>query len=431
MSNQPNQTQPSKKAEVEATQPSPTVPRRSAPASGRPPAPPTDQRVGCIRGFFRSPVVIAAMFVVLGLLLLSVLSAAAGWTLGSDEYNATATIDAGLYLLDQYNLAMDDLKSGTLSLAQQRLEFIYAQDNSFLDVHDQLLKLLVSVNSTQQPINLEPTATPTQDPRPKEQLYAAAQQAIEGGDWTTAIDTLLSLRKADPSFHTTDVDDWMYIALRNRGVENITQKGLFEPGLYDFSLAETFGPLDNQAEQYRTWARLYLYGNAYWLAYPLDAAYYYGQLVSLAPDLRDANGIAAFTRYWQSLVQYADQLASKGQWCEAVDAYKDAQDARSDSSLQPTQEYVMLQCLGPSDTPTLIPSSTSTPAGTLTPSVTVAGPSNTPTQTNTAGGPTNTPTPTPTPSSTSASTSAPTATPLPTDTPLPTNTPLPTSTPTT
>jgi hypothetical protein len=194
--------------------------------------------------------------------------------------------------------------------------------------------------------------------------------------------------------------------------------------LYDFALAEKFGPLDGQANNYREWARLYLYGNAFWLAYPEDAAYYYGQLVGLAPDLRDSQGLSAFYRYWQSLVHWGDKLAAEGDWCGAAERYQQAQNARTDGELQPTANYAVIQCEGPTDEPTNTPPFTPTWTATgILPSNT-PGPSNTPSLTNTSG-PTETPTNTPTPSDTPV----PSNTPLPTETPVPSNTPVPSDTP--
>lgn len=408
---------------LQTTRPAATAPRRpslSGAGSGKNPPPSQNNRPGCIRGFFRSPVVIAIFSVLLALFLVTAASAAVGWTVGSGEYNATATMEAGLYMLDQYNLALADVEAGNLSLARQRLEYIYAQDPEFLDVREQLVQVLLALGSSIQPtIGGLPTETPTptQDPRPKEELFTAAKSLIAAGDWTGTIDTLLALRKADPNFHTADVDGLLYAALRNRGAQNILELGLFEPGLYDFSLAEAFGPLDAQAENYRTWARLYLFGNAFWLAYPQDAAYYYGQVASLAPNLTDASGMSAFSRYWHSLIHWAEQLAADEDWCGAYEQYLVALAARSDGELQAQANQAQEMCIGPTDTPAPIPSATIPPAATFTPTFTGVPPSDTPGPTQTPSStpePTESPTNTPTPSAatTESATNTPTDTPM-------------------
>ena len=435
MSTSPGPTQPRRinPDSLQTTRPAATAPRRpnlsGAGDSKNPPVAQND-KPGCIRGFFRSPIVIAILTVLLALFLVTAASAAVGWSVGSAQYNATATLEAGLYMLDQYNLALADAEAGNLSLARQRLEYIFAQDPDFLDVHDQLLQVLLALGSSTEAVGgiglPSETPTPTQDPRPKEELFAAARTLLAAHDWTGTIDTLLALRKADVNFHTADVDGMLYAALRNRGAQNILELGLFEPGLYDFSLAESFGPLDAQAENYRTWARLYLFGNAFWFAYPQDAAYYYGQVASLAPNLTDASGMSAFSRYWHSLIHWADQLAADEDWCGAYEQYLVANAARSDSELQAKANQAQEMCIGPTDTPSPIPSATQTPIFTSTsapifsstPTFTGIPPSDTPAPTNTVGV-TDTPTDTvqpPTPTETPTP-ETPTDTPMFTDTP--------------
>ncbi len=369
---------------------------------------------GRLRRFLRSPIAVVVLTVFIALLLVSAASGAAGWSVGRSEFNATATMQASFYMLEQYNLAIADMEAGSYELARQRLEYIFSQDPEFLDVADLWIEVMLVIGNTPQSTSVElPTEspTPTQDPRPKEELLVAARARMVAHDWTEAIDTLLALRQADAGFNTADVDGMLFAALRNRGAQNIVEFGLFEPGLYDFALAEKFGPLDGLASNYREWARLYLYGNAFWLAYPQDAAYYYGLLVGMAPDLRDSNGIAAFTRYWQSLVHIGDQLGAEGDWCAAADAYQDALNVRIDAELQAKLNFAFEACIGPTDLPTSTLPFTLTPTWTVvpptasdtplfdteTPTDTSPAPSDTPVPSDTPEPPSETPTETPTP----------------------------------
>ncbi len=364
LSNDSQPTQPTRRSSTAPTRPQ----SGQTPApGGRPPRGPRKPANAKRLAWLRAPWVVVALCALAALLLVSSASAALGWSQGREIMHATATMQAGVYMLEQYNLAMEDMAAGRYDLARQRLEFIYQQNQRFLDTGVKLIEVLQILQSTPEAPTvgpMQPSPTPTVDPRPKEELLQAARQHLVAREWSAVIDALLALRKADPSYFTADVDGMLYAALRNRGAQEITQQGLFEPGLYDFSLAENFGPLDAQANNYRQWARLYLYGNAFWLAYPQDAAYYYGQLVGMAPDLRDAQGNSAFYRYWQSLVHWADRLATEETWCDASDAYQQALAARNDAALQPTAEYAYIQCLGPSDTPTATSTASRTPTGT-------------------------------------------------------------------
>ena len=377
-------TQPSSRPRVRI---SPALPEKK-PAQG-----------GRTRRFLRSPFMVAVMTVAAALFLVSAASAAVGWSTGRGAYYATVTFETGLYMLDQYNLALEDIDVGNYALARDRLQYIFSRDPNFLDVADLWVQVMLVINST--PVVTDQglifTATPTTDPRPKDDLMAAAIALFNTRDWTRTIDTLLALRKVDSGFHTAEVDGMLYAALRNRGAQNIIELGLFEPGLFDFSLAEAFGPLDGQSERYREMARLYLYGNAFWLAYPEEAAYYFGLLTGLAPDLRDSNGLSAFYRYRESLIHWGDKLAKEEDWCGAHEKYQFALDARFEEDVQALVNSTLELCLGPSPTPTFpfTPTFTGFPV-TLTET-------SSPTAT-TGGASTSTATATPTPSETPTST---------------------------
>ena len=206
----------------------------------------------------------------------------------------------------------------------------------------------------------ESTPTPTKDPRPNQELYDAAWSLLIAQQWTQALDSIAALRNNDPDFRAVQVDGMIYTALRNRGVEKILNTGELEGGLYDFSLAEQFGPLDRDAEIYRSWARLYLQGNGFWMAYPEVAIGYYAQVAAAAPGLHDLSGMSAFYRYWRSLIQYADQLAAEENWCEAYEYYRQAADARADGDVEMQAIHAQKECFALTPAPTK-PKPTDTP----------------------------------------------------------------------
>lgn len=372
MSNDAEDTQPRSNS-PELTQPTPSSSARPERGNSSPSGAAKTRRARRQRerfAFLRDPLLQLVLILGSAFLLLTLASGAIGWGSGRSALGATATIDAGFYMFEQYNLALADIEAGNYALARQRLEFIFVANPSFLDVADKWVEVSLVLGQTSAPTSdlLTPSLTPTEDPRPKEELLLAAKALIAGREWTAAIDTLLALRKADAAYQGAEVDGMLYLALRNRGVQNIIELGLFEQGLYDFSLAQKFGPIDGQALNYQEWARLYLYGNAFWFAYPQEAAYYYGQLINLAPDLRDSSGLSAFYRYRESLLHYADQLMLAEDWCAASEQYAQAQAARDEVSVQPTAAYALEQCilLTPSATFTASATGTSTPSATWT-----------------------------------------------------------------
>lgn len=338
--------------------------------------------------------------------IMTVLGALLGYNQGQMIKQAEATAQMRVYLEEQYVLGLDDIKAGRYELARRRFAYIINQAPDFQEAFQRWIEVM-AISTPQITATLQPT--PTEDLRPIAELFQQANIYINAGNWDQAIYTLSSLRKSDPDYQTVWVDDMMYLALRNRGVTKILNLGQLESGLYDFSLAENFGLLDYEANNYRDWARLYIIGNSFWFAYPDTAAKYYGMVAGVAPNLKDESGFTAFYRYWASLMHYADQLSEKKDWCAASDQYQIAYNASNREYLAVTATYAYFQCTTPTASPTITitPTITSTSAPithTLTPTTSLLSitPSTTSTLTSTSSTPT---TPiisiTPSPSSTS------------------------------
>jgi hypothetical protein len=342
------------------------------------------------------------------IMILSAVSGWLGYQSGQKQHDAQVTVTVDAYLAAQLVQAVDDVTNENYSLALERLEYILSVKPNYKPARDLLLDVSVIMNVTATPtaIPATPTPSPTPDLRPAEEMFTSVISMISLEEWNAALDTLANLRKTNPAYKIVEVDGLIYLCLRNRGIQKILNKDL-EGGTYDFLLAEQFGPLDGETENYRNWARLYLLGNAFWGAYPEQAAYYYGQLVSAAPNITDASGVSAFYRYWASLLQMAEDLAKEEKWCEASEGMVHVLGTWDQAYVYPTATWVYEKCLlgTPSITPT--PTITSTLAETFTPTIaeptftaTPGGPSNTPTNTFTPAPPENTPTFTPSPTST-------------------------------
>ena len=371
-------------------------------------------------------VVLILLAFLLGYTGIVALSGYVGWGQGQNERFIESTSQAQDYILTQLALAELDVENKNYDLARQRYEFIIENDPDNQAAIDGLTTIIIIMNITATPTAVIPTASPTftatPDLRPVEEMYSSAVQYYQAQLWTNAIDTLLTLRQADSDYYPAQVDGMLFAALRSRGVDRILNSGELEEGLYDLTLAEKFGPLDANARTYQEWARLYMLGNAFWYAYPETAAYYFGQVVNVAPNLTDASGMSAFYRYWLSLVQIADQTAKTEDWCTAADEYQTALNARTDGIVQATLDFVYQECLNltPSVTPTLMTvTGTVSQTPTLSPTVTTGTsvitstptPTATLTQTGSVDPNTQTPTQTPTITQTATITQTPTQTP--------------------
>ena len=295
---------------------------------------------------------------VLGVLLLALIAAGsvyAGYNSAIEQRTRyEATLVAG-GAANQYILAQQDIALGNYDRARQRLEYIIQIDPNYPDAANQLANVLTQQRITASPtLAPTPTLTPTPDYRTRDELFAQAQNQLIARDWTNTIDTLLQLRKNYPDFMAVKVDDMLFVALRNRGIDKIAQLHDLEGGNYDLTLAERFGPLDSEAQKWREWAELYIRGASFWDVDWGQAVYYFSQLADAAPNLSDVSGWTASSRYMDALLGYGDWYAARSEWCDAQAQYDTYMSLIASSGVEPTAVYAADMCAqgaGPSATP--------------------------------------------------------------------------------
>jgi len=353
------------------------------------------------------------------------IGALGGYRSGLQEYERQQSLLVTQSLQEQYVLGVQDLDAKRFDLARQRFEYVLERDPGFPGAAEKLIQVMQIEFATATPTQLPPTATltPTPDLRPVQDLFSEAQNVYAQKNYSQVIDVLLSLRKADPGYQVVNVDSLLFRSLRNRGLQKIREESNLEGGMYDLALAERFGPLDRDAENWRNLARLYVIGSGFWEVYPEQAVYYFSQVASAAPGLRDGSGWTAAGRLWASLVQYGDWLAAREEWCLAEDKYEAALAMRNDGDLQGKASDAQLMCSPPTSTLPPSPRPSGTPTETLLPPTPPVE-----TLTNTTLPASSTATQQePIPSSTSVVSAEPSATPTPTleVRPSPTNTPQP------
>ena len=288
---------------------------------------------------------------------------------------------------DQFSRALVDIQFGNYDAARQRLEYIIEKNPSFPGAMEKLTEVMVlsSIPTATPYVFVSPTPELIVDDTNYEALLAQAKQLIAAGQWQNAMVVLDTLRQKDPAFHTVEVDGMYYFALRNLGVDFI-KAGNLEGGIYELTLAERFGPLDNTAHILRDNARFYITAASFWEIDWRLASEYFSQL--------NGSGIwdgtmTATERYKIAAINYGDQLYAEERFCEAYQQYMGAESAGPlDEQTQGRAHQAYLACYPP--TATLGPTVQAT-ATTGSPAI----PTNTP---DGGGAPTNTPeTPSPTP----------------------------------
>lgn len=324
------------------------------------------------------------LFSIFIILALGAFGAYGGYQAAQQEFKKLQGTESELLTEEQFELGLLDLEAGRYDLARQRFEYVLERDPGHTGAADNLVLVLQVIYATATPTPVPPTKTPTPTPdlRPIEDLFSQAVSQFNVQNWDGVIDTLVNLRKVDPGYRVVEVDSLLYRTLRIRGINKIRNESNLEGGIYDLALAERFGPLDTEANQWRNFARIYMIGSSFWEVDPIQAVYYFGQVASAAPYLRDASGWTARERYRAALIQYGDLLARNESWCDAEIQYNLALEVYSDAAIIPTVSYLALKCSPPTstleDTPTitLTPTLTNTIGSGITPTSTL-----TPTQT--------------------------------------------------
>lgn len=288
----------------------------------------------------------AFLFTALGLIVILLLAILAGYASGISVRKSTQSSVISQQLGEQFQYALVDIQFLRYANAKQRLEFIIAHDPTFPGAQDKLTEVLVLMN--QPTPTLTPSLTPSPDFSGAEQAFSQAQQLIAAQDWPNAIGTLDQIRKLDPTYNTGQVDGMYYFALRNYGYDLITKQGNLEGGIYQFTLAERFGPLDRDAAGLREGARFYLIGASFWELNWAEALKYFNQIAGYG--LWDGTMTVSERIHFASM-RYGDQLLEQGQACDAVGQYEHAQEiAALDQQAQEGYDDALSACYPPTPT---------------------------------------------------------------------------------
>ncbi|HAF62383.1 MAG TPA: hypothetical protein DCK95_08655 [Anaerolineaceae bacterium] len=299
--------------------------------------------------------------VLLGLLLVLVaalLSGSLGYFSGINQRKAEEENQRLTIATTHYRYGMEALASGNYEVARIQLEYVIQIYPNFPDITEKYSEVLIHLTMSEQ-ATPAPTAAPTRDIQGAQALYQQAQQDISNQEWCLAVDTLRDLRDEDYTYETLKVDGMLWTALRNCAVKKITTDGDLEGGLYYFSLAKNFAPLDHDAINYSNWARLYVTGASYWEVDWSQVVYYFNQVYAAFPYMYDSSGWTAIDRYRIGLREYGRYLMSVQDYCEAEKQLRLSLDMQYDEETSRLVDEAYIGCQGPTDEPA--PAETQTP----------------------------------------------------------------------
>ena len=268
-------------------------------------------------------------------LLISLLGIYLGYRQGINIRMAKQMEQSIIAASAHFQLGLIDLENEQYEIAKRRFEYVINVDPNFPGVGEKLQEALIglALSETQEPTpfiaalptetpTVEVEVTPTLDPQVRDALYLKAQTLIAEQNWDEAIPLIDQLRYEYPDYLPLKIDGMYYFAYRNNGVKKILFDGNLEGGMYDLSIASRFGPLDWESESYRSFARYYITGTAFWEVDWLQSLYYFGMVYEALPNLRDGSNYTATRRYAVASMSYGDLLVASGESCLAIEYYQ-------------------------------------------------------------------------------------------------------------
>ncbi len=304
---------------------------------------------------------------ILAMLLIAALGVGTGYILAIQARKDADLTRIQIAATTQYELSLQDVKNNNLVMAKRRLEYVIQIYPSYPGAADKLAEVMVQMaqagNTNSQPVTIA-TLEATKDTRGAAAMFETAKLQWASQDWPSLYTTVNSLRDLDPTYEAVQVDGLYYLAMRNMGILNISN-GNMEKGLYNFSVAEKIGPLDADAESYRTWARMFLNASAGYGVTWSRAVDGFATLYNMVPNMADFNGVTVREYYARSLAGYGDYLQSTYDWCGAVTKYEASQGIMNLQSVIDILPDAREKCANPPPTPT--PATTPTPESTPIP----------------------------------------------------------------
>lgn len=289
--------------------------------------------------------------VVFAVVLVVVLGGAAwaGYQSGLATRAEQLRITQSMDLQAQFNLGVEDLEARQFSRAAARFEYILGLDPNYPGARERLAEAQAGLQVT--PTAIPPTPEPVTGEDPAA-ILAAAQEAADAGNWDAALSQITRLHAVDPDYEVAQAENLAFAALRGRGLARI-QGDEMEAGIFDLDQANAFRPLDQDARNYRAWARLYLAAKSYWGLDWARTVEILQQLYVLAPNFKDTSRLL-----YQATLNWADILNASGDACGAAENYAAAQQFFVDPSVAERLAAAQTNC---ALTPTPDPAAEATP----------------------------------------------------------------------
>ncbi len=244
---------------------------------------------------------------------------------------------------EHYQKGLAQMEAGQWELAVAEFELVLKLDpeNSAANA---------ALAEARQQLEIQPTATPMLQQETVAAYFTALKEAYDRGNWAEAIEHGERLANLDPDYEQDQVDDMMFEALYQQGLELVQQERMGEAVRF-FDRALALRPDDEQVEREMDLASLYLTAMGYWGADWAKTTASLGELYAEAPNYADVT-----VRTYEAYVSYGNVLLAEDP-CLAAQQYGLALEMRPSSDVKAQQSEALELCAaGPTATPEGTPS---------------------------------------------------------------------------
>lgn len=265
--------------------------------------------------------------------------------------------------------ALQHLARGEVYMAEERYEMAVAEFEQALQLDPTLTEASSRLAEARALLLALPTPTSVLQGLTRETLWNELEASAAQQDWARAIQRADHLIAMDPLFRRDEVDQILYAALYQLGLEYV-QADRLQEALRLFDRALALRPDSAQASLAQRLLKLYLDGMRYAGADWAAAVDRFSMVHVLDPGYRDVRA-----RLHEAYLAYAEQLIGRDDWCLAALQYHRANELLPSDATQALAQQADERCGTPPVAATPAVPGTGAPAapGPTAPSGTYVG----------------------------------------------------------
>ena len=278
------------------------------------------------------------------------------WQSGQNLRLERETVERNTQISHQISLAREDIGQGSYALALRRLEWVLTrkpQEQEASSLKQQLETVIQATSNavilpTQPPTRAaaEPTPTPGEITNPQTDLDRL-QRLANRQAWHDLLQGVQTFQRQFPDYERQNSDQLLFDAYVNYGL-TIIEGEQVELGLFYLGQAEKLGDLPQGAQDFRSWAELYVQGIAFYGANWGVASSIFRELCLAAPFYQ-----SSCERLQESLVRFGDQYAFAQDFCPAAEIYREASQYNNGQALNGKLIAATEGCLTATPTPSV------------------------------------------------------------------------------